>query len=312
MATSTTKKRTRSRTQSKEVQINKKYKECKEDIFENSEESCDSDSFSGFSGTEESPVTMDTNVQSKSVKDKDKVDLNILREPSAMDELIQIFKPLIQSVKEEMTNRIDNLEKKFDEEMDNTKEDIAEIKTRLNKIDRVEQQQRINNLMFCGLKEKDNENTTEEIINFVKEKLPNVELKLENIDKCFCLKVKSNPEKPTNLPRPILVKFSSYNTRSAIYKAKKQLKESDGRYFINEDLIPKISSLFAKTCELRSEGYIEKAWTHDSVILYTLDENDSNPKTIASETDIDEIRRTRKPRDNNTPNKTSEPSTSKG
>ena len=146
----------------------------------------------------------------------------------------------------------------------------------------------------------------------MKEKLPNVELKLENIDKCFCLKVKSNPEKPTNLPRPILVKFSSYNTRSAIYKAKKQLKESDGRYFINEDLIPKISSLFAKTCELRSEGYIEKAWTHDSVILYTLDENDSNPKTIASETDIDEIRRTRKPRDNNTPNKTSEPSTSKG
>ena len=82
--------------------------------------------------------------------------------------------------------------------------------------------------------------------NFVKEKLPNVELKLENIDKCFRLKVKTNSEKPTNMPRPILVKFSSYNTRSAIYKAKKQLKESDGGYFINEDLIPKISSLFAK------------------------------------------------------------------
>ena len=290
MATSTTKKRTRSRTQSKEVQINKKYKECKEDIFENSEESCDSDSFSGFSGTEESPVTMDTNVQSKSVKDKDKVDLNILREPSAMDELIQIFKPLIQSVKEEMTNRIDNLEKKFDEEMDITKGDIAEIKTRLNKIDRVEQQQRLNNLMFCGLNEKENENTTGEIMNFVKEKLPNVELKLENIDKCFRLKTNTDSEKSkSNSPRPILVKFGSYHIRSEIYKAKKQLRESDGRYFINEDLIPKISSLFVKTRELRTEGYINKAWTHDSVILYTHDENDSKPKIINSEADIEEI-----------------------
>ena len=64
----------RHRTQSKEVKINKKYKECREDIYENTGDSSES-TISDISDTEEHYITIETKVPSKILH------LKILREP---------------------------------------------------------------------------------------------------------------------------------------------------------------------------------------------------------------------------------------
>ena len=65
--------------------------------------------------------------------------------------------------------------------------------------------------------------------------------------------------------------------------------------YINEDLIPYKSSLFAMARQLRKEKLIWKCWTYDSLIFYTEAEEDDKPKLIASEKDIDTIRKPKQP-----------------
>ena len=76
------------------------------------------------------------------------MDLNILRAPEGMDELIKIFTPLLSGIEKKLVTRIDNLEKDMNEKLDSTHAIITNMETRLNKIDQLDQQARQNNSRF--------------------------------------------------------------------------------------------------------------------------------------------------------------------
>ena len=277
----------RFRTGSDEIKPSKKYRENKEEYLSEDTESISD--ISDISDIENETVAMAENKQS----DKSNIDLNILKTTEGMQELIKIFQPLLGDIEKRLVTRIDTLEENFEENKTSTREIISQMETRLSTVERIDQQTRQNNLIFCGIPELEKENTDETITNLVKDKFPEIELKREDIQRSFRLKLDNNNSKKTpNGPKPILVKFTNYSTRKKIYLAKKKLRNDTDKLYINEDLIPLKSSLFAKTRELRNEGLIWRTWTFDSIIYYTCKEEDDKPKTISSQSDIDNIRKT--------------------
>ena len=280
----------RFRTGSDEIKPSKKYRETKEDLEEYLSEDTDTISdISDNSDIEDETVAMAKHNQ----PGESKIDLNILKTPEGIQELLTIFQPLLDGIEKRLVTRIDTLEENFEDNKTSTQGKLLELETRLNNVDRIDQQTRQNNLIFCGIPELDKENTDVIITNLVKDKFPEIQLKQEDIQRSFRLKMDNNNSKKT--PKPILVKFTNYSTKKKIYLAKKQLRNDTDKLYINEDLIPLKSSLFAKTRELRNEGYIWKTWTFDSIIYYTYKEEDDKPKTITSQADIDTIREKIKP-----------------
>ena len=267
-----TQSRKRNRSKSNEPVINKRHKSLLEG---NCEDFCD---YLDEKIEDTDLVTMATYKQSPTPK----LDLNMLRHPEAMEELLIIFKLLLKGMEDNILKRIDDLEEKFDETIKLQESKISEMETRLNNMDKLDQQQRQNNLLICGIPESEKENTDAKIVEFINTNLPDVNLKPEDIERSF------RAGKVDKLPRPILVKFHSYNARRKVYKAKKHLREKKEKIFINEDLTPAKSTLFSKARKLKSEGHITNTWTYDSLIYYTTDENDE-PKRINTELDIEHI-----------------------
>ena len=307
--------RKRMRSVSTELKLNKKYKETQ-----------DSTSDISISSTEEESeyTTQDESVTKDSNKSKmADLDLNILKTPEAMNELIKIFEPLLKSIEERLSTKIDNLEKNIDERLKSVeiKQNELEVKTRQDNTyaiectEKLDQRSRTNNLLFCGIPEANGENLEKEILDFVNDKLTNVSLKPQDIDKCFRIKTDTKKKLDKNpmdkTPRPILVRFENYKSKKEIYKAKNQLRDMNKHYYINEDLTPTKSALFAKARTLRNDNFIWKTWTHDSIIYYTFNEKDDKPKTISTEDDINHIRKTTEPRPVNNDTDEQSPSTSK-
>ena len=287
-------KRKRGRTQSSEVQLSKKYRENQTEISDSSSDISDIEN--EHFEAKESSVTMATPTQSDMSKGNDNIDLNILKSQEGIQQLLKIFEPFLQGLEKKIVSRIDNLEETFTEKFNLTDEKLNKMEARLSTIDRLDQQARQNNLLFCGIQETENEDTNKKIISFVKEKLPDIDIKPNDIEKSFRIKEKSdNQSSKPKRPRPILVKFNNYNTRKSVYKSKNKLREMNENLYINEDLIPYKSSLFAMARQLRKEKLIWKCWTYDSLIFYTEAEEDDKPKLIASEKDIDTIRKPKQP-----------------
>ena len=235
---------------------------------------------------------MATSKQPDISKGQNTIDLNILKSSEGMQQLLTIFEPFLQGLEKKIVSRIDNLEETFTEKFNLADEKLKKMEARLSTIDKLDQQARQNNLLFCGIQETENEDTNKKIISFVKDKLPDIDIKPNDIEKSFRIKEKSdNQSNKPKRPRPILVKFNNYNMRKSVYKSKNKLREMNEDLYINEDLIPYKSSLFAMTRQLRKEKLISKCWTYDSIIFYTEAEEDDKPKVIVSEKDIESIRK---------------------
>ena len=85
------------------------------------------------------------------------------------------------------------------------------------------------------------------------------------------------------------MKFRNYEPRKRIYKQKKELRDISEKLFINEDLTPKKAVMFSKARKLKKDGKIHNTWTHDSIIYYTVSENDDKPKKILTEVEITKL-----------------------
>ena len=88
-------------------------------------------------------------------------------------------------------------------------------------VDRQEQYSRCNCLLIHGIVEETTENTDEKIINTLQQSMDET-IKPEDIDRSHRLgKPKSSKDAK---PRPMIVKFTRYNTRNRICRNKKKLK----------------------------------------------------------------------------------------
>ena len=89
-----------------------------------------------------------------------------------------------------------------------------------------------------------------------------------------------------NTPRPILVKFSGYRPREALWNARDRLVSS--RVFINEDLTAKNSELFYAARMLKKQGHIDSALTRDGKIFVNKYAGDRLVK-IKNATELNEV-----------------------
>ncbi|KAK5645688.1 hypothetical protein RI129_004152 [Pyrocoelia pectoralis] len=113
-----------------------------------------------------------------------------------------------------------------------------------------------------------NENTDRIIIDLCKDKL-NIDLKPEAIDCSHRLYAKEGNHKP------ILVKFTSKNSKNLVYKNKSKLKGS--KIVIKEDLTKLRHQLFKETVK----KFDKPVWTTDGKILVNINNSIKHVKTFA-------------------------------
>ncbi len=132
---------------------------------------------------------------------------------------------------------------------------LTNVEEQSKELEDVMQYVRRNTLVITGLKEQKGENTDDIIKNFAASKLDTV-VKDSDIDRTHRL------GKPSGKPRPIIAKFTSYNIRLKIMKARKKLKGQG--IGIHEHLTPFTRHLLAKAKDLTQKAaWIRNAWTWD-------------------------------------------------
>ena len=148
------------------------------------------------------------------------------------------------------------------------------ISNLLNKIGEVEQYSRRNCLLINGIKEADppKENVSEEtsevstqentdiaVLLLFNEKL-GVDVHIKDIDRTH--RIGRQKQKNKDAPRPIIVKFSNYNTRQRVFQARRKLIGT--QITIVENLTSKRVAILSKT---RNKFGVRNVWSLDGRIF---------------------------------------------
>ena len=179
----------------------------------------------------------------------------------------------------DLSDRQTNLEEKQGE----TDKAIGDLKRENSvlhsKIDSMEQASRNKTLRISGLDEAEHENTTDSVINMVKEKLK-IEVKKKDIAACFRIgKLKADqpenertPANPSSNSRPILLILENEAMKKDIYRARLRLNKKNNKdqaksfIFINEDLTSRRAQLSQQARGAVKRGDIHSSWTLDGNI----------------------------------------------
>ena len=182
---------------------------------------------------------------------------------------------------EAVTTSIDEIYKKFedyekerkekDEEIKNLKADVMNLRIQINEqnhtLDKHEQYSRRNCLLLHGVAENNNESTDDVVMKTICEKMGE-EIRDIDIDRTHRIgKAKSDGKS-----RPIIIKFTRYNTRNKVFRKKKQLKGSG--VSITESLTARRISQLKKA---REEHKFKNVWSVNGRIMY-LDKSDNKVK----------------------------------
>ena len=144
--------------------------------------------------------------------------------------------------------------------LDSTVQDLSrQLKETQRLCEEQEQYSRRQCLRFHGIPEKPDENTDQLIIEVARDHL-GITLDVGHIDRSHRLTPRSwNREEKK--ARPIIIKFSRYNTRHEIYRARSLLRGT--KIFIHEDLTSKRQAIVNKLC---AHEKVKKVWTLDGKI----------------------------------------------
>ena len=200
---------------------------------------------------------------------------NIREEVSRVIQNDDIISKLVNAIKltlvDELTKKVSEaLTASFEFELHARDERIKKLETQLldihDKLDESDQYSRRNCLLFHGVEENKNENTVN-VISAICENKFNIKLHENDVDRSHRLSSSKG-----NKPRGIIVKFTNYNIRDRIYRARKSLRHLDGTpLFVHESLTKQRSDLFWKV----KSGYaslVKSVWTQDGRIIALLKE----------------------------------------
>ena len=142
-----------------------------------------------------------------------------------------------------------------------------------------------NCLLFHGVPETDADtssaDTTESVISLCQGKL-DVNVSRELIDRSHRLGQRHVGPSGEYKPRPIIVKFRSYETRRLVFSAKRRLKGT--KFVVTENLTRRRNDLLKK---VRSLDTVSCAWTTDGRIVCLL--GDGRKVTVLHERDVDTL-----------------------
>lgn len=221
----------------------------------------------------------------------------ILMEESFVKNLVSSIKSvLVKEIESAVSDHVESI--RF--ENANLQDEVGRLKNRVADLeaaaDEAEQYSRRNCLIFSGVGESVNENTDDKVME-VCEKHLGVKLKSSDIDRSHRLTNhagvnKGSPSesnsKQKNPPRPrnIIMKFSNYRAREAVYAARSKLKGLQAAIFINENLTRKRAQLFWRV-KKANYGHVEKVWTQDGRVMA---KNKSGKKVaLTSEKDVEKL-----------------------
>ena len=133
------------------------------------------------------------------------------------------------------------------------------------KTDHLEQYTRRTNIRIFGIKEQVKEDTDQLAKNFCKDEL-GIILKDENISRSHRVGKKSMSNSVR--PRPTIVRLTRHNTKVDILRKRRQLKERERPYSVQEDLTEERRSILKYLREEAMEDIIARGWAIDGVICF--------------------------------------------
>ena len=164
--------------------------------------------------------------------------------------------------------------KYLEEQVKASKKELEDMEQRLDEVeakhDDLEQYTRKFNLVIHGIPEREEEDNIENVIKLGK--LLEVNLSSGDIDIVHRMKTKSKDK-----PRPIIARFSNYNAKSKLYKARLNLRNVDlqdlgaEKIFINENLTAWRAELFKEARKVKKKYNNGKTWTVDGKIFLKID-----------------------------------------
>lgn len=177
----------------------------------------------------------------------------IIKDSSFIDCLA---KKVVEMISSKIEQQIRNLENKIDSlenQLKNVKEEKEEM---LLKVDQVEQQCKLTELRFYGIAEG-NSDLTEKIQGVLDRNLG-----IANINIQSCFRIGKTPNKSTNKPRAVIVRFDSVADRNKAFMNKKKLKNS--KLAIVEELTVRRHQLLLLAKEKLGK---DKVWTMEGKIF---------------------------------------------
>jgi len=130
-------------------------------------------------------------------------------------------------------------------------------------LDGLEQYGRRNCLLVHGIAESPSEDTDKLVTEMFKDKL-DLEIDVSALDRSHRLRKRGNAT--STKPKPIIVKFMSYNIRSWVFRAKRKLKNTG--ISITESLTKYRQDLYSS---IQSHPAVKAAWTLDGRIICLMD-----------------------------------------
>ena len=147
--------------------------------------------------------------------------------------------------------------------MDSLTTMVAELR---NELDKQQQYSRRASLRIVNdWSEERGEDTDEKVVEMARTQL-NLNIDKSDIDRSH----RVGKPHPRGKPRPIIVKFVSYRTKKAVYKAKSALNIRDPdckAKFIHEDLTKTCLGMYREALSLRSDNLVQDCWTTDGNIF---------------------------------------------
>lgn len=140
------------------------------------------------------------------------------------------------------------------------------VKLLENRLNEQEQYSRRTCIKVSGITEKNGEDTDKIVLELAKD--IGIDLKAEEISRSHRL-----PNRQNRSPRDIVVRFTTYNKRQKILKARKNLRNKRDHIYINEHLTKQRSDLAYNARKLKKEGLIDDTWTMDGKIFVKTSRN---------------------------------------
>ena len=175
--------------------------------------------------------------------------------------------------------------KKLKEQMESLEKSINKLETAK---DEAEQYSRRNCLTILGVRETPDENTDEKVLAMINQHL-GLNMGPEAIDRSHRIYRRPDPHgnpaesldsgqrasyaaaASRSNPRAIVVKFTRYNQRQAVYRARTKLRHAKGvKVFIRESLTSKRVQLYRET--LQNEN-VKSVWSQDGKVFAFTKEN---------------------------------------
>lgn len=206
------------------------------------------------------------------LRDEDLLRLSNLLTQSFQPQMKTMITDIVQSVTKDLINRVNTLENESEE----LKEEIKTLKLKLENAedaqDKANQYSRRNCLRLSGIKEEADEDTDTIVVDIAR--AIGVDLNQGEIDRSHRLGKTTTKQSDRAKPRDIIIKFSSYRSRSKMIKSKAKLRKAGFQgAFLNEDLTRTRSEIFYECRRLVRNKQILSCWTADGTIIVKTNDN---------------------------------------